>query len=163
MTELLSCPFCGSPAGTFGRNRVSCYVIKCAGYQLKATPDEWNTRAPQPSDRAAVIEECAKVAEKAWPRAHTLYTAQDYAVAKVILAIRALAAVQPVAEDETALFAAATKTDVAAAVRHIRNWTSYIDDHHRQNYADLIEAQAKLIAHLIAPPGQHASKEGGMR
>lgn len=52
---------------------------------------------------------------------------------------------------EKELFAAATKIDVVAAVKHIRNWTSYIDDHHRQQYADLIEAQAKLIAWLIRP------------
>lgn len=52
-----------------------------------------------PSDRNAIIEECAKVAEKAWPRAHTyasenadLYAAQDHAVQTAVKAIRALAA-----------------------------------------------------------------------
>lgn len=53
------------------------------------------------------------------------------------------------AEYERKLFAAITKIDLATAVGHIRNWTCYIDDHHRQKYADLIEAQAKLIAHLV--------------
>lgn len=51
--------------------------------------------------------------------------------------------------EEKELFAAATKIDLADAVKHIRNWTSYIDDHHRQKYADLMEAQAKLIAHFV--------------
>src|SRR5205809_966216 len=51
--------------------------------------------------------------------------------------------------NEQELFSAATKIDVADAVYHIRDWRSYIDVHHRQKYADLIEAQAKLIAHLI--------------
>jgi hypothetical protein len=50
---------------------------------------------------------------------------------------------------EKEVFAAATKIDVADAVKHLRNWVSYIDDHHRQKYADLMEAQAKLIAWLI--------------
>lgn len=58
--------------------------------------------APPPApvaDRAAVIEECAKAAEKAWPRAHTyasenadLYRGQDHAVRTAVKAIRALAA-----------------------------------------------------------------------
>lgn len=39
--------------------------------------------------------------------------------------------------------------DIASAVKHIRDWTSYIDDHHRQKYADLIVAQAKLIAWFV--------------
>jgi hypothetical protein len=55
----------------------------------------------------------------------------------------------PATAEEKELFAAATKIDVADAVKHIRNWMSYIDDHHRQKYADLIEAQAKLIAWLV--------------
>lgn len=48
--------------------------------------------------RNLIIEECAKAAEKAWPRAHTYasenaeaYVAQDHAVATVVKAIRALA------------------------------------------------------------------------
>jgi hypothetical protein len=52
--------------------------------------------------------------------------------------------------NERELFAAVTKIDVADAVKHIRTKTSYIDNHHRQNYADLIEAQAKLIAWFVA-------------
>jgi hypothetical protein len=51
--------------------------------------------------------------------------------------------------EEAKLFAAATKIDIAAAVTHLRSWMQYIDDHHRKKYADLIEAQAKLIAHLV--------------
>jgi len=48
--------------------------------------------------RNLIIEECAKAAEKAWPRAHTyasenadIYQGQDHAVATVVKAIRALA------------------------------------------------------------------------
>lgn len=52
--------------------------------------------------------------------------------------------------EEQELFAAVTKIDLADAVKHIRDWRCYIDNHNRQIYADLIEAQAKLIAHLIA-------------
>jgi len=39
-------------------------------------------------------------------------------------------------------------------LEHLRNWTAYIDDSHRQRYADLIEAQAKLIASYVnaSPP-----------
>lgn len=51
--------------------------------------------------------------------------------------------------DEKALFAEVTKVDLSAALRHIRDWMCYIDDHHRQKYADLMEAQAKLIAFLV--------------
>lgn len=51
-----------------------------------------------------------------------------------------------------ALFAAATKIDLASAVKHLRDWMSYIDGHHRQKYADLLEAQAKLIAHFVSTP-----------
>jgi hypothetical protein len=58
----------------------------------------------------------------------------------------------PATAEEKELFAAATKIDVADAVKHIRNWMSYIDDHHRQKYADLIEAQAKLIAWFVERP-----------
>jgi len=50
---------------------------------------------------------------------------------------------------EQELFAATAKIDLAQAVKHIRDWRCHIDDHHRQKYADLLEAQAKLIAHLL--------------
>ena len=62
---------------------------------------------------------------------------------------------------EKELFAAATKTDLADAVKHLRNWTQYIDDHHRQKYADLIEAQAKLIAWFIEQDRQKDAADAG--
>lgn len=53
------------------------------------------------ADRAAIIEECARAAEKAWPFAHTyasenagLYRGQDHAVQTVVKAIRGLAMVK---------------------------------------------------------------------
>jgi len=51
--------------------------------------------------------------------------------------------------DEAELFAAATKIDLAAAVKHLRDWMSHINGEHRQKYADLLEAQANLIAWLV--------------
>lgn len=53
--------------------------------------------------RNAIIEECARAAEKAWPRAHTyasenadIYRGQDHAVRTVVKAIRALSNSSPV-------------------------------------------------------------------
>lgn len=50
----------------------------------------------------AVVERCAKVGEKAWPRAHTyasenadLYRGQDHAAQAVVKAVRALAVTRP--------------------------------------------------------------------
>ncbi len=51
---------------------------------------------------------------------------------------------------EKELFAAVNKTDLAEAIKHIRDWRLYIDHHHRHKYADLIEAQGKLIAWLLS-------------
>lgn len=68
---------------------------------------------------------------------------------EVSAAMRAVAQEATDTEYQRELFAAITKIDLATAVSHIRNWTCYIDDYHRQKYADLIEAQAKLIAHLV--------------
>jgi len=51
--------------------------------------------------------------------------------------------------EETELFAAVTKIDLVDAIKHIRDRRCYIDNHNRQKYADLIEGQAKLIAHLL--------------
>lgn len=60
--------------------------------------------------------------------------------------------------EEQELFAAANKIDLAGALRHLRDWRIYIDEQHRKKYADLIEAQAKLIAYLIA---RRADEHGG--
>jgi len=54
-----------------------------------------------------------------------------------------------VAAEEKELFAAVTKHDLAGAISHLRNFFSVPQLHHRQQYADLLEAQAKLIAHLV--------------
>lgn len=55
--------------------------------------------------RNEIIEECAKAAEKAWPRAHTYasenaeyYEGQDHAVRTVVEAIRALSVSSPLRE-----------------------------------------------------------------
>jgi tRNA threonylcarbamoyladenosine modification (KEOPS) complex Cgi121 subunit len=60
--------------------------------------DETTTGRTMRMIKNEIIEECAKAAEKAWPRAHTyasenadLYRGQDHAVRMVVEAIRALA------------------------------------------------------------------------
>ena len=60
-------------------------------------PDESQTAFTMRQIRNEIIEECAKAAEKAWPRAHTyasenadLYYGQDHAVRTAVKAIRGL-------------------------------------------------------------------------
>lgn len=60
-------------------------------------PEEGMTEFTMRRIRNEVIEECARAAEKAWPRAHTyasenadLYHGQDHAVRTAVKAIREL-------------------------------------------------------------------------
>jgi hypothetical protein len=51
--------------------------------------------------------------------------------------------------EEEELFAAVTKYDLAGAISHLRHFGSVPQMEHRKKYADLIEAQAKLIAYFV--------------
>lgn len=55
------------------------------------------------------------------------------------------------------LFAAVTKHDLAGAVSHLRHFGSVPQMEHREKYADLIEAQAKLIAYFVNRAPLHQS------
>ncbi|MGY3392953.1 hypothetical protein ACVWW6_005544 [Bradyrhizobium sp. USDA 3311] len=66
---------------------------------------------------------------------------------------------EPMSSEEKDLFAAVTKHDLGGAVSHLRSFFSVPQLHHRKQYADLLEAQAKLIAHFVNRSRQQRGQE----
>lgn len=64
-TELLSCPFCGSPGEVINKGNVGAYVAQCSNYMCHLSPrtrvygsrkkvvKQWNTRTPSEDNRNA--------------------------------------------------------------------------------------------------------------
>lgn len=178
MTDLLPCPFCGKPGAMCELEEepgspMSFWVNCSCGIETPERRTEaeavalWNTRAlaqPAPAGREitdAMVNAGAGVlwndrdARMGGPwkgrGADEVCVIQTKATMRAALqAALSLSPHNGGSEEERELFAAATKIDLAGALMHIRDWRSYIDDHHRQKYADLIEAQAKLVSLLIA-------------
>jgi hypothetical protein len=65
------------------------------------------------------------------------------------------------ADKERELFAQVTKIDLAETITHLRSWMQHIDNHNRNKYADLLEAQGKLIAHFVARQGRLSGQWAG--
>lgn len=137
------------------RNSTSAPVVKCLKAALAASPaPHTEVKGSAEVDLTACMREC-------WCLITDGMSKEDFFAASAVMIqdrirqhfprpeVKAGNEREGMAAEEKELFSAATKIDVAAAVTHIRNWRSYIDDHHRQKYADLIEAQAKLIAWFL--------------
>lgn len=192
LEPLKDCPFCGGSAQI--RESATCHdtwFVRCTECQCKTVTSytkyeptvTWNARAalaqPAPAGREitdAMVNAGAGVlwndrdARMGGPwkgrGADEVCVIQTKATMRAALqAALSLSPHNGGSEEERELFAAATKIDLAGALMHIRDWRSYIDDHHRQKYADLIEAQAKLVSLLIAkrsvaaPPPPVADRE----
>src|SRR6266481_8609479 len=155
---ILSCPFCGYEAEL--RESDTCHdtwLVRCTNCQIKTVTsytkneaiETWNARVVPEQITAWKCmgrkQSLPELGECNWPDCGC-----DPYATKIIESLLEQGWFSPLRrEHEKELFNAATKIDLGAAVRHLRNWESYINNHDRQTYADLLTAQGKLIAWLL--------------